>query len=469
MSDIWFQGLEMPSIDMLKEGQMSGALSGRIAQLFVLANDEGYMSQAPISIDPGDMAFVGSDEAPGIALSLPIAYDVWYLWHTVNIIPEDYDKREEFVSLILNPLFEGQGEIKPLRTIGKDAVGPDIVPNLAFFQAKAFPCIKEMRFETFLHDRAIEYPSPGPSRVNNVEIDHEGQGIGDLFSGYLAFPVGPLGVMRVLSLVSESLFAKEEYQVDDDSQKPEVGNLLLTPMHEQNNDCMGRHLVEDTYLITDPDAEYPAQVMDGVEAVLPHHWFRYWLKKEGTFPVPGEFVSIVCKAQGIPPHCWWYQETNPFIYSGNWFETDYYTSGIVLAVIEEVDRDQEAGTATYEVTEISTKYDQKQGHGEYQLSKGEQFTCEEVGNVYKIRVKDQDLYLKSSDFLKYELDTRVAVRKEPGVKTKNFTWTNLEPGRRIPGETVTDIMDYDNSMSGKSFEINTSWSIIPITFYIDEE
>ena len=462
--DFLGRSIHFPGIDLSKDGQVSGAVSRRLTQLLGMVNENKTFSDAPITVDPGDYIRIGDDNAPGIALTLPIAYDVWYLWRTVNIIPEnDNDKQDEFIQHVLKPIFEKYGDVRPLRTVNKEAIEGDITPDLSLFEAKGFPCIKEMRFETFLHDRAIEYPSPGPARLKNSEINHEGKGVGDLFSGYLTFPVGPLGVMRVLSLVSESLGS--ENQVDDDSHKPEAGYQLLSPMHEQNNDCMGRHLVEDTYLLFDPDAEYPAQVMDGVEAVLPHHWLRYWLKKEDTFPVPGEFISLVCKAQGIPPHCWWYQESNPFIYSGNWFETDYYTSGIVIGIIEEVDRDNEAGTATYEVTEVSAKHGQKQGHGEYQLSKGEQFTCEEVGNVYKIRVKNQDLYLKSSDFLEYEIDARVAIRKAPGLRVKNFTWDALEPGRRIPGETVTDIMDYDNSMSGKLFEINTSWSIVPITFY----
>ncbi|MBI9090131.1 MAG: hypothetical protein JEZ12_13025 [Desulfobacterium sp.] len=464
MSERWYRGFDMPDIDMLKEGQMSGALSGRLAQLFSMANEEEHMARAPISIDPGDMSFLGSDDSPGLALSLPIAYDVWYLWHTVNIIPDDHDKRDEFMEIVLQPLFKGRGEAKPLRTINKEAAGQGITPDLSFFQAKGIPYIKEMRFETFLHDRAPLYDSPGPNWINDPGLDHEGSGPGDIYAGYLAFPVGPLGVMRVVSLISESILAQGG-ESQDDSERPKPGGELLSPMEHQDNACMGLHLVEDTYLIHNPDTEYPAKEMVGTEEILPHHWLRYWLKKSDKFPVPGEFMVLLAKAQGVPPHCWWYQETNPISYSGNFFETEYYTSGIVLAVIEEVDRDKEAGTATYEVTEVSTEHEQKHGHGEYHLQKGMQFTWEEVGAVYKIRVKDQDLYLKSSDFLLYKIDGRVAVRKVPGIQSKNFTWEQLEPGRGTPGSTVEGMNDFDISLNGKPFEINRKWVIVPITFY----
>ena len=192
MSDVWYKGFERPNLDMLKEGQLSGALSGRLAQLFALVNEDEHMARAPISIDPGDFAFIGGDNSPGMALSLPIAYDVWYLWHTVNII-EDQDNQEEFIRLVILPLFGDRGVPRPLRTINKKATGSGIVPDLSFFQAKGISYIKEMRFETFLHGRSPLYDSPGPSWMSAQGQDLEGRGIGDIYAGYLSFPVGPLG------------------------------------------------------------------------------------------------------------------------------------------------------------------------------------------------------------------------------------------------------------------------------------
>lgn len=465
--DEWYSSIPQQDIDTLKEGQMSGALSSRIAQLFALAQDVNTRARIPIVIDPGDAIFVGGTEGTRISMTLPVAYDVWYLWSTVNIMPENADEAEEFVNLVLAPIFQNHSMIKPLRTVSKDVVSgkDDIYPDIFFFQNKGLDCIKEMRFETFLHDQSPLYVSKGPGYVNNAAIHHEGHGVGDLYCGYLAFPVGPLGVQQVVSVISESLLAKEEYQVEDNSLDPTKAGELLCPMGEQTDDCMGRHLVEKAYILVDRDAEYPAEIMLGQESILPHHWMRLWLDKQGTWPVPGEFIAMIIKPLGLPPHCWWYQLTSPLIYAGQFFETEYYTSGVVLAVISEQDRDWEAGTATYEVTAVSSTCTQRTGHGEYTLSMGQQFeNWDQVGNVYKVRVKDQDLYLKSSDFLEYSVDQRVAVRKVPGKKM-NFTWDDLEPGRIVPGSGVLAQLEYDSQMSGKDFEISTEWAIVPITFY----
>lgn len=456
--DGWMKALEGPAIDTLKDGQMSGALSSRLMQLYDMINEDGYQNNAPVSIDPGDIAFL-SDDNGGMSLSLPIAYDIWYLWHTENILPEKPE-------LDVDPIFGNRDKPAILRTITRADLTAGEMPGLQFFVGRGVSYVKEMRFETFLMDKSPFYVSDGPDRITHIEIDHEGTGMADEYSGYLAFPVGPLGVMRVQSLVSKSLL--EGNEVEDDSEKPIPGNQLLPPMNEQSNDCMGRHLVESTYNVSDPDTEYPAAKMAGVDDVLPHHWMRHWLKKDGVFPVPGEFVGLLCKAQSVPPHCWWYQKTNPFLYSGNFFETEYYTSGIVVAVFEEKGGDdEEKDTLTYVATEVS-EIEQRTGHGEHHVALDDEVELEGIGTVYKVRVKNQDIYIRASDFAKYEIDTRVAIRKTPGKKTENFMWDKLEPGRLVPGETVLEKMAYDAQMSGKVFEINTDWVIVPISFYEGE-
>lgn len=462
----WYQGLTKQGIDSLKEGQMSGALSTRLAHLVALAQDEHAQGNAPISVDPGDFIFVGGDD-PGLSLSLPIAYDIWYLWQTANIISQESDEAEEFTKLILDPIFKRYGLIYPLRTISrKNADGSnDVYPDVMYFREQGIDCIKEMRFETFLHDKAPNFTSKGPKDTFNTEIDHGGRGIADLYCGFLAFPVGPLGVEQVLSVLSLSLLEDKKYQVEDDSLKPQTAEGLLSPIGPQTNDCIGRHLVEDAYLMVDRDVEYPASIMPGHDSILPHHWMRLWLDKEGTWPVPGEFISLVAKPLGDPPHCWWYQRTSPFIYSGQFFETEYYTSGIVLAIIESIDYDQETDLSEYEVSKVSSVYPQRETYGELHLSTGMKFeNLNHVGNIYKVRVKQQDLYLKSSDFLEYEIDQSVAIRKVPGAK-ENFTWNDLSEGCLVCGVGVEAKIKYDNQMAGKQFKINEEWVIVPITFY----
>lgn len=464
--DEWYHGLSRQGVDTLKEGQMSGALSTRIAQLISLAQDENSQGNAPISVDPGDFIFVGG-ENPGLSLTLPIAYDVWYIWQTVNIMPQVKEDAEQFTALILDPIFKQYGKIYPLRTISKATSkgSKDIEPNLIYFQNQGIECIKEMRFETFLYDKAPNFVSNGPQYSNHPEINHSEKGIADLYCGFLAFPVGPLGVEQVLSVVSVSLLNKDEYKVQDDSLKPQENENLLTQIGAQTNVCMGRHLIESAYLMVDRDVEYPASKMDGQESILPHHWMRLWLDREGEWPIPGEFIAMIAKPMGNPPHCWWYQRTSPFVYSGNFFETEYYTSGIVLAVIENVDYNQDTKKSKYEVASISSIYSQKTGDGNFILSVGMIYEdMDHSGSIYKVRVKDQDLYLKSSDFLDYTIDQLVTVRKAPGVKD-NFTWNDLSAGRLVCGYGVEAKIEYDNKMSGEDFKISEEWVIVPITFY----
>ena len=467
-SDGWFSGLSLTNqgIDTLKEGQMSGALSTRLAQLITLAQDKDSQGNAPVSVDPGDFIFVGG-ENDGLSLTLPIAYDVWYLWFTENIILQDAFEAEQFTELILDPIFKQYGTIYPLRTLLKNtAIGSGgIVPTLEFFRKNGIDCVKQMRFETFLHDKAPNFVSKGPDYANNPGINHSGSGIADVYGGFLAFPCGPLGVQQVLSVVSMSLLKKNEYQVHDDSLKPIEGEDLLSPVGAQTNICMGRHLFVDAYIRSDRDVEYPASVMSGHDGILPHHWMRLWLTKDGTWPVPGEFIAMVAKPVGDPPHCWWYQRTSPFLYSGNFFETEYYTSGVILAVIEVVDYDDKTQKTTYEVKSVSSKNKQRVGDGETQMHVGMTYSdMEGCGNIYKIRIKNQDLYLKSSDFLIYTIDQIVSVRKSPGPKD-NFIWTDLTDGRIVCGSSVEDHISYYNQMSGEDFKINEDWVIVPVTFY----
>ena len=461
MRDLLSRSLKLNDIDIGKEGQMSGALSGRLSQLRELLNENHAVSQAPISVDPGDFIRIGDDGSPGLALTLPIAYDVWYLWQTVNTLPEDDESRALFVDLVLNPLLVRLGNLSLLRTILKEHLVSGEAPGNSFFSASGFYCIKEMRFETFLKDRAPEHPSPGPKKLTEAGLDLQNSGVGDIYSGYLAFPVGSLGVMEQISFICDSLLDSLESggQVYDGSYDAVVGNTLLPPIESQSTQCKGLKLFEKAYLQACPDVEYPAAQMQGEDSILPHHWMRLWLPKENKYPIPGEFVGISVKPQAVPPHCWWFQETSPLLYSGNWFETDYYTSGIVLAVIKHI-LDEE-----YEVASVSQQHPQRTGYGDCVLTEGQQVLFDEIGSIYKVRVKDQDLYLKSTDFKEYFVDERVAIIKKTGIYNDNFKWNQLEPGKQIPGNTVESLQDYDYKMSGQLFAINTDWVVVPITFY----
>ena len=130
-----------------------------------------------------------------------------------------------------------------------------------------------------------------------------------------------------------------------------------------------------------------------------HNWLRVFVENECTWPTPGEFLCILAKPYLQFP--WFYQATSPFIYSGNWFETEFYTSGIVDAVNEE---------------------------------DGEIVS-------YDVRIKTEVATIAPSDFAEYEVGDRVTVLKTfSSNPTGKFSWKDL-------GEADSD------------------WVIVPITFY----
>ncbi len=137
---------------------------------------------------------------------------------------------------------------------------------------------------------------------------------------------------------------------------------------------------------------------------------------EDTFPVPGEFVVLLAKSELF--HVTWFQATYPMLYSGNWFETEYYTSGIIQEVIESDDE------------------------------------SEEETNIYKVWVRGYEIYLRSSDFLEYEKDERVAIVKEPLAQVDNMNWELIDASKD------------DDSSSADSPD--DDWRICPISFYEDE-
>jgi hypothetical protein len=266
-----------------------------------------------------------------------------------------------------------------------------------------------------LHGEAISFSSDGP--VPGFKVND--------YCGYLTFPVGQLGVMQVISILAESDTDSDDFILKD-KEKPFVPSepemfppssvFLLnegatTPDNEKltslgidyeyalTNDCFGRHMIEDGYLMPDNERqkiEYPADhipettrtsKIDSPEEnkkiyadVNPKGWMRYWIKKDDTFPVPGEFIGILVKPVAVPPHVWWFQESTPFVYAGCWFETNNLTSGIVESVTPEESR-EDGG----------------------------------IGVLYEVRVQGYSIEIESSDFFEYEVGERVGIVKMDSI------------------------------------------------------
>lgn len=375
----------------------TGDLSDRIRQLFTLTDRD--LSKI-ISILPGNYVRTSSSEDIGISLAAPIGYDVWYLFHTANILNfEDNERTDEILERLNNFLSKLQ-DIKPLKTLRsvEDLSYHDWwnwSPAVSYWENTAPYMIKVMRYETILVGRSFKYYSDGmPS--DSV--------------GYLAFPVGQLGVMEIISLIGESITEDELFSINAQETIVE-GKGMMAPIHDNRGYCVGIHLVESGYLVQDQKVELIAQDFEGQESAKPHGWLRYWIESEDTFPVPGEFVALLAKPELF--HVWWFQETYPFLYSGHFFETEYYTSGIIQEIIPPTENEET--------------------------------------NVYKIWIRGFEMYLRSSDFYEYGLNERVAVVKETLDLVDNMDWTLIES-------------DKDNNSSSASSP-DEDWRIVPMSFY----
>lgn len=392
--------LERAKIYIPSGASFTGDVTERIRSLMTLIDED--MSLTNLSVLPGDYVRVGSDESPGISLAAPIGYDVWYLFLTDNsILPFETwqdDKRTIEILERLEPFLSQLQGIEPLRSLRNRA---DLERNLDvyamnwYFENAAPRIIKEMRYETILNGNTFKYSSPG-MQSNSV--------------GYLAFPVGQLGVMEILSVIGESMTESDSFSISAEEAIVE-GKEMMPPVHNNRGYCIGTHLVEGGYLVQGK-TEYLADDFAGQASIEPHRWLRYWIDENDTWPMPGEFIALLAKPELY--HVWWFQPTYPFLYSGNFFETEYYTSGIVQEVIAP------AG--------------------------------DELTNVYRVWIRGYEIYLRSSDFYEFEVGDRVPVIKKIVELNNNFDWTLLEDGK--------------NNDSSSATSPDEDWVIAPISFYL---
>lgn len=375
----------------------TGDLADRVRALFSMVDDD--LSKAVIEIHPGDYVRPGTDESPGISLAAPIGYDVWYLFPTANILNFDDDDRTNEILERLDPFLSKLQDIKPLKTLRNFS---DLshtswwswAASRDYWNNNAPYMIKEMRYETVLDGKGVKYYSKGQT---------EGS------IGYLAFPIGQLGVMEIVSIIGESVTESDSFSSE---LATVIGGRMMPPVHNKRGLCDGTHLIERGYVVQD-NVELMSADFEGQETWSPHRWLRHWIQPEDTFPVPGEFVSLLAKPELY--HVWWFQETYPFLYSGNFFETEYYTSGTVKEVIVPDDE------------------------------------SDEETNIYKIWIRGYEMWLRPTDFYEYAVGERVAVIKETLILLDNWDWTLLESDK--------------NNNSSSANNPDGDWRIAPITFY----
>ena len=134
-----------------------------------------------------------------------------------------------------------------------------------------------------------------------------------------------------------------------------------------------------------------------------HWWFRVNLAGDtAKFPVPGEFVGLGVRM--MPDVPWGKQKSSPFIYSGNWMDTVYYTGAVIKEAIAPTD---------------DTPY-----------------------ATYKVQWRKDEVTAKPSDFALYKMGDRVTILKDVTTEKKTQLWKDDD---------------------AKTF--GDTWMICPITFY----
>lgn len=154
--------------------------------------------------------------------------------------------------------------------------------------------------------------------------------------------------------------------------------------------------------------------------VSKHWWFyvEYTVAKVENmrFPIPGEFTGL--GVQLFPGYPWGknqsLQKSSPFLYSGNWIDTVYYTSARVIEVIDP----------------------------------GE----DEPYSTYKVRWRKHEVLARPSDFAEYRVDDRVTILKDVSTEKTEQTWKDEDADSETPETFDTDI-----------------WVIVPVTFYTEIE
>lgn len=411
----------------------------------------------------------GKSSDPLPLLSAPTYTDLWYLYNHVNMLTYvEVGDTEAFFTNRLSFFKDKLGGMRPMR--GLTPVGEityvwltEEVPDIQSWLQKAKPWIQLLAFEIVFKNQKFRY---GTDLALPKDVD---------IVGYIMIPVGQPGVMEIISLVRETDTEVDGFSIQDD-EKPIPSSGEMFPPHDkwEIGKCYGRHLIEKMYEIPDVEKEkvffehrdrtvktteyiderhpdymkltstemkIPIEEVygkgkdkDGKDvpsisghSVKPKGWMRVWITAKEKWPIPGEFIGIICKPNLAPPHFWWQQESFPFVYAGNWFDTWDLSSG----VIKEVTADQEHPDTGVSCTK------------------------------YKVRYHGEDCYVYSSDFLEYTVGDRVGIVKlgthltEGAFIDDSFTM--------VEQQWIGDMSPVDGVM-----QETTDLVIIPITYYKED-
>ena len=223
--------------------------------------------------------------------------------------------------------------------------------------------------------------------------------------GFIDFITGlPIECVEMLMIICEN------NKVDKVASKEAGEGDAAAPVPESFFEGYDEDKVLINILYLPPDnVQYLADNLAGESEPKYHWWLRYNHLEKGLssgeapkFPIPGELVCLGVRM--MPDEPWGSQKSSPFLYSGNWMDTVFYTRGKIEQVIDPTD---------------DTPYP-----------------------TYKVRWR-KDLYaVNPSDFAEYKVDDEVAILKISDESKDSQLWK-------------------DDDM--KTF--GEKWVIVPIAFY----
>jgi hypothetical protein len=230
----------------------------------------------------------------------------------------------------------------------------------------------------------------------------------------------PIDCVEMLVAIGE--FSSQPYAWDEDTKKVAVreGTGLSPPVPKGESRFfrwpeIGKIFLNLTALVVkdvdgSPVAKILARNLDGEpKPEKAHWWFRVQLMDRGPgniateFPVPGEFLGLGVRM--FPGMYWGRQKSSPFVYSGNWMDTVYYSGARIMEVIEP--------------SEDGVPYP-----------------------TYKVAWRQDEFMVNPSDFAEYRVGDRVTILKDVATTKKTQLWK-------------------DDDMK----EFGENWMIVPISFY----
>jgi hypothetical protein len=246
------------------------------------------------------------------------------------------------------------------------------------------------RFEFPKYDEDFQFPEALLDQEDVVAFI-------DFLSGW------PMENIEMLTMVGELSSRKDKEDGNLESHEGEDDSTPPLPDDFFEGYDEPKIMVNWIYL----DSDFAESLADGLEGEPEpeglHWWVRINLKESDKFPVPGEFFSL--GARLMPDRIWGEQKSSPFLFSGNWMDTVFYTSGIITEIQEPTD--------------------------------------ERPYSLYKVQWRKEEVAVKPSDFAEYQVGDRVAVIKDITAEKQSQLWKD------------EDMETFDAE----------KWVIAPINFY----